>query len=139
MTVLDLPYFQDPIDGNNTGICRQVDQRSVSFRRFCLRKKINYRTVKKPPVFNAEVIQISACRDGQVAHEDELDISSRSGGALITAFLHEVSLVSDKYGYDTTYRSIMRRIHERLRSNGLGQVPQFWTSHRFDLERYFKL
>lgn len=134
--VLDLPYYQDPFDSSNSGICRQVDQKSKSFKRYIKRRKIT--EVKEPPVFRAEVVQISACRDRQTAHEHKLDIGSDMAGALTTAFIHEVS-ISGPEGALVTYRDIMKGVHSRLRKHNLGQVPQFWTSHRFDLGHEFVL
>lgn len=103
----------------------------------------NYRRRKRPvqgPDPNVgEVLLFAGCRDG----ETSADTSKLAGGlttgamtfALIEALEH--SSVNDWRNYN--YRELLKTMRRKMIGTKLKQVPQFSTSHPFDLNSQFML
>lgn len=102
------------------------------------RRKGNVK-IERPDENNGEVLLFSGCRDDQTS----ADTNALSGGATTGAMTYsliesiEHGAYSDWHRY--TYRGLLKTMRKKMVKAGMKQVPQFSSSHPFDLDSPFLL
>lgn len=92
------------------------------------------------PDLNAgEVLLFAGCRDGETSADTSKLARGLTTGAMTYAFIEalEHSSVGDWRNY--TYRKLLQSMRQKMIAAKLRQVPQFSTSHPFDLSSPFIL
>lgn len=86
-----------------------------------------------------EVLLFSGCKDNQTSADTSKLAGGLTTGAMSYALIEtlEHSTVGDWRNY--TYRKLLQTMRQKLRNAKMTQIPQFSTSHPFDLSSRFML
>lgn len=84
-----------------------------------------------------EVLLFSGCRDNQVAADTSQLAGGVVTGAMTYCVIEAIENGSVRNWRSYTYRSLLQAMREKLRAAKLKQIPQFSTSHPFDLSSRF--
>lgn len=92
-----------------------------------------------PDPNSGEVLLFSGCKDNQTSADTSDMAGGLSTGAMTYALIEtlEHSTVGDWRNY--TYRKLLQTMRQKLRAKRMTQIPQFSTSHPFDLASPFVL
>lgn len=84
-----------------------------------------------------EVLLFSGCKDNQTSADTSKLSGGLTTGAMTYALIEtlEHTTVGDWRNY--TYRKLLQTMRQKLRVNRMTQIPQFSTSHPFDLGSQF--
>ncbi len=100
------------------------------------KKKKKHQRPQGPDPNAGEVLLFSGCRDNQVA-ADTARLAGVVTGAMTYCVIEAIENGSQRDWHSYTYRSLLQEMREKLRAAKLKQVPQFSTSHPFDLASPF--
>lgn len=92
-----------------------------------------------PDPHAGEVLLFAGCKDNQTSADTSRLAGGLTTGAMTYALIEtlEHSTVGDWRNY--TYRKLLHTMRQKLRAAKMSQVPQFSTSHPFDLNSKFML
>lgn len=96
----------------------------------------NTRPYPNPNPDTGEVVLFSGCKDCEKS-ADTVNFAGVPTGAMTYCFVQAIERGSESDWRGYTYRSLLHNMRAKLREQRLPQIPQFSSSHQFDLSSPF--
>lgn len=103
------------------------------------KKKKKHHATHRPDPNAGEVLCFAGCADSQTSADTSKLSGGLTTGAMTYAFIEGIEHGSVGDWHQYTYRTLMSTMRQKLRAAKLTQVPQFSSSHPFDLSTPFIL